>query len=250
MRRHERVIIVVAILVIAILSLSVFQQPNRHEQIAEPVETDEVEKIHPPVNTPEPTWLQTQPHHSVTATPDVTNPPEETPEPTPEPPYVAYTEGENLLIVFSDGRSLHRSGSFNITGYCGCEICCGEWGKDRPKDAYGIEIVYGALGIRLQPDRSVAVDPNVIPYRSNVYIGGREFVAEDRGPNGNHVDIYHLTHSEASHEIALNLSGTATVYWSEDTFSYYELQTVEQDILANNILIIRPTIIDMEETQG
>ena len=48
------------------------------------------------------------------------------------------------------------------------------------------------------PDRTIAVDPRVIPYGSKVMIGGVIYTAEDRGGGvkGNHVDIFFDTHSQ------------------------------------------------------
>ncbi len=47
--------------------------------------------------------------------------------------------------------------------------------------------------------RTVAVDPNVIPYGSTVIIGGNEYIAEDTGGaiKGNKIDIFFNTHAEA-----------------------------------------------------
>lgn len=47
--------------------------------------------------------------------------------------------------------------------------------------------------------RTIAVDPNVIPYGSEVNINGKSYVAEDTGGaiKGNRVDILFETHQEA-----------------------------------------------------
>lgn len=39
--------------------------------------------------------------------------------------------------------------TFRVTAYCPCEICCGEWAKNRPLDEHGEPIVYGASGEEL-----------------------------------------------------------------------------------------------------
>ena len=56
-----------------------------------------------------------------------------------------------------------------------------------------------ATGTTPTPGRTVAVDPSVIPYFSNVIIDGRTYIAEDCGGavKGNRVDIAFATHQEA-----------------------------------------------------
>lgn len=106
-----------------------------------------------------------------------------------------------------------------VTAYCSCEICCGEWASKRPLDDNGNQIVYGATGKVLQAGRSVAVHPDFIPYGSYIYVQnpvtGRwdEFMAEDRSPSTNHVDVYY-----SNHQLALDsgYGNTATIYWSNE----------------------------------
>ena len=56
-----------------------------------------------------------------------------------------------------------------------------------------------ATGTKPTPGRTVAVDPKVIPYFSNVIINGNTYIAEDTGGHikGNRVDIVFATHQEA-----------------------------------------------------
>ena len=56
-----------------------------------------------------------------------------------------------------------------------------------------------ATGTKPCPGRTVAVDPSVIPYFSNVIINGHTYIAEDCGGTvkGNRVDIVFATHQEA-----------------------------------------------------
>lgn len=80
-------------------------------------------------------------------------------------------------------------GTFKLTAYCPCTKCCGKW-------ANGIT----ATGVTARANRTIAVDPRVIPYGSTVYIEGLgTFVAEDCGGaiKGNRIDIFYNTHSEA-----------------------------------------------------
>ena len=90
-------------------------------------------------------------------------------------------------------------GEFDLTAYCSCEKCCGVWAKNRPVDEMGNEIVYGASGNRLFANRSVAVDPSVIPYGMELVIDGLRYAAHDCGGaiKGNRIDVYFDSHEEA-----------------------------------------------------
>ena len=85
-------------------------------------------------------------------------------------------------------------GEFKITAYCSCEICCGEWANNRPNG-----VVYGAIGEELKEGYSIAVDPNVIPYRTEVIINGKTYKAQDCGGaiKGNRIDLYMEDHQRA-----------------------------------------------------
>lgn len=94
---------------------------------------------------------------------------------------------------------LKNLGEFVLTAYCSCEKCCGKWALNRPLDENGEQIVYGASGARLIEGISVAVDPDVIPYGTELYIDGNLYIAHDCGGavKGNHLDVYFATHEEA-----------------------------------------------------
>ena len=56
-----------------------------------------------------------------------------------------------------------------------------------------------STGVKPTVGRTVAVDPSVIPYGSEVIINGHTYIAEDCGGSikGNRVDIFFATHQEA-----------------------------------------------------
>lgn len=85
-------------------------------------------------------------------------------------------------------------GEFKLTAYCSCEKCCGIWAYNRPNG-----VVYGAIGEELKEDYSIAVDPDVIPYGTEVIINGHIYKAQDCGGGikGNEIDIYFENHDEA-----------------------------------------------------
>lgn len=90
-------------------------------------------------------------------------------------------------------------GEFKLTAYCSCKICCNEYAYNRPIDKNGNEIVYGAIGEELKEGYSIAVDPSVIEYRTEVIIDGKVYKAQDCGGaiKGNRIDVYFENHTDA-----------------------------------------------------
>lgn len=84
---------------------------------------------------------------------------------------------------------------FLCTGYCPCKICCGKYSPE----VTGCE-QHTATGTIPTEGRTIAVDPIVIPYGTEVYIEGLgTFVAEDCGGmiKGDRIDVYFASHEEA-----------------------------------------------------
>lgn len=134
------------------------------------------------------------------------------PPPTPMPE----------ISVEEPVRRLH--GSCRITAYCACEICCGEWAKNRPLDENGNPIVYGASGQVLTPGVSVACS---LPYGTEIQIDGLPgtYIVEDRTAewiqdkyNGMTVDIYMPTH-ESCYELLAGKPEWMDVYVIEEAES-------------------------------
>lgn len=73
-----------------------------------------------------------------------------------------------------------------VTAYCGCSSCSGRYGN------------ITANGTVCRPNHTVAVDPSVIPYWTQLEIDGIVYTAEDCGSavNGYEVDIYFENHWE------------------------------------------------------
>lgn len=94
-----------------------------------------------------------------------------TPETTDEPAYI------NL-------------GEFTFTAYCG---------ENYPHICNDGDSTYTATGTTPKAGRTIAVDPKVIPYGTNVIIDGHVYVAEDCGGaiKGNRIDVYFESHEEA-----------------------------------------------------
>lgn len=85
--------------------------------------------------------------------------------------------------------ALEYIGEAKCTAYCGCRKCNGKW--------YGLPT---ASGTDYEQGRTIAVDPDVIPLGTEVFIKGYGwFVAEDTGYgiDGLAVDMYYDSHNEA-----------------------------------------------------
>lgn len=94
-------------------------------------------------------------------------------------------------VAVSSEASLKSLGTFKITHYCPCSICCGPW-------ADGIT----STGKTAVTNHTIAVDPTQIPYGSKVVINGQVYVAEDCGGaiKKNCIDIYVATHAEGQNK--------------------------------------------------
>ena len=90
-------------------------------------------------------------------------------------------------VSASADATLKPLGTFRITHYCPCSICCGPYSN-------GIT----STGVTATTNHTIAVDPSVIPYGSKVVINGQVYVAEDCGGaiKKNRIDIYVATHAE------------------------------------------------------
>lgn len=77
-------------------------------------------------------------------------------------------------------------GVFKTTGYCPCRRCSEGWGRTT------------STGAIASAHHTIAVDPRVIPYGTQVMINGVVYTAEDKGGGvrGHHIDIFFDTHAE------------------------------------------------------
>lgn len=101
-------------------------------------------------------------------------------------------------------------GAFKTTAYCTCVKCCGIWSQEHPSRVGTDYVQRTKSGTIPTEGRTVAVDPDVIPFGTVLIIDGREYIAEDSGAavKGSVVDIYF-----ASHEAAVNYGvQTKTIY--------------------------------------
>lgn len=103
------------------------------------------------------------------------------------------TEETEVIEVTEVTENYISLGTFTITAYCPCEKCCGKWGKDRTGK------IVGSCGIELKEGVAIAVDPDIIPYYTHIFIDDVEYIALDCGGaiNGNEIDIYFENHEDA-----------------------------------------------------
>lgn len=84
-------------------------------------------------------------------------------------------------------------GEFTLTAYCPDSCCCGVWANG-----------YTATGTLATEGRTIAVDPDIIPYGTRVLLiwpdgTQHSYIAEDcgGGVNGNHIDVFFNDHQAA-----------------------------------------------------
>ena len=96
-------------------------------------------------------------------------------------------ETEPIAEVVEEVPKNTYLGEFKLTAYCPCAKCCGK--ND------GIT----ATGTKATANRTIAVDPKVIPIGTQVLIGDRTYIAEDVGGaiKDNIIDVYFDDHTEA-----------------------------------------------------
>ena len=123
-------------------------------------------------------------------------------------------EGQPIMV--SADSSLRPLGVFHITHYCQCSICCGPW-------ANGIT----STGVTATTNRTIAVDPTVIPYGSKVVINGQVYVAEDCGGaiKNNRIDIYMGSHAEALNSGVFDVE----VYLLEEGSSVQNIEGIQEE---------------------
>lgn len=106
---------------------------------------------------------------------------------------VSIEELEVDVVQRAEMRSL---GTFKLTAYCPCKSCSADYGTQTSTGAVATE------------GRTVAVDPNVIPYGTVLIINidgeWHEYVAEDCGVlvKGNVIDIFFNEHKSDFREYA------------------------------------------------
>lgn len=94
---------------------------------------------------------------------------------------------EQVFDQASNKAEIDSLGQFTISHYCPCAKCCGK--------TDGIT----KTGTIATENRTIAVDPTIIPLGTEVIIDGQTYVAEDIGGaiKQNKIDVYVSDHREA-----------------------------------------------------
>ena len=94
---------------------------------------------------------------------------------------------------------LKQTGTFVVTAYCSCSICCGKYGIHRPI-VKGRSAVVTASGNFANEGITIAADPKVLPIGSHVFIEGIGLrTVQDVGGSirGKRIDVYFNSHAKA-----------------------------------------------------
>lgn len=102
-------------------------------------------------------------------------------------------------ITETAAPELIELGEFKTTAYCTCVKCCGIWSAEHPSRVGTDYVQRTKSGTIPTADRTVSVDPDVIPLGTVLIIDGHEYIAEDTGSavKGNVIDIYFDSHELA-----------------------------------------------------
>ena len=116
---------------------------------------------------------------------------EATEQPEEEPVAISCATPCEEVNTEPEEPELVSLGEFKITYYCPCEICCGIWSNPENPTT--------ASGARAEAGKTIAVDPSVIPYGTEVVIDNHTYIAQDSGSaiKDKKIDIYVEDHMEA-----------------------------------------------------
>ncbi|MSB19994.1 hypothetical protein GKE99_05310 [Flavonifractor plautii] len=108
---------------------------------------------------------------------------------------ITEAEAEVLPLETAEQTPEPEWETIEVTAYCSCAKCCGEWASKRPND-----IVYTASGAEAVEGVTVAADKSKYPFGTVLYIEGLgERIVQDVGGaiKGNRVDVYFNNHEDA-----------------------------------------------------
>lgn len=114
-----------------------------------------------------------------------------------EPQEIELICPENVTAEYTKPQ-ISYLGEYKITAYCSCEICCEQYGKNRPVDKNGNKMVYTASGKVAKQGITIAADKS-IPFGTQLIVNGQVYIVQDRGGavKENCLDIYFESHEEA-----------------------------------------------------
>lgn len=104
-----------------------------------------------------------------------------------------------LPVIVETVQVIEFLGEFKITAYCPCEICCGNWAKNRPIDENGNVQVITASGELAVEGTTIAADTSILPFGTKIIINGNTYIVQDTGSaiKGRRIDVYFENHDDA-----------------------------------------------------
>lgn len=97
----------------------------------------------------------------------------------PESSPVRVEAPEPITETSAPEPELIELGEFKTTAYCTCVKCCGIWSAEHPSRVGTDYVQRTKSGTIPTADRTVSVDPDVIPLGTVLIIDGCEYIAED-----------------------------------------------------------------------
>lgn len=97
----------------------------------------------------------------------------------PETSPVRVEAPEPITETSAPEPELIELGEFKTTAYCTCVKCCGIWSAEHPSRVGTDYVQRTKSGTIPTADRTVSVDPDVIPLGTVLIIDGHEYIAED-----------------------------------------------------------------------
>ena len=91
-------------------------------------------------------------------------------------------------------------GEYTLLAYCPCKLCCGIWSAEHPSRIGTDYVQRTASGTIPEAGRTIAVNPAVMPYGTEVMIDGHVYIAEDTGGAARRariIDIFMECHQSA-----------------------------------------------------
>lgn len=100
-----------------------------------------------------------------------------------DPARVVETEAPQVETVRQPEGHWVPLGEYKLTFYCNCRRCCGKWAG-------------GPCANGKMPAEGRTVACGSLPLGTRILIAGQgEYIVEDRGVSGKHIDIYMNSHS-------------------------------------------------------
>jgi len=108
-------------------------------------------------------------------------------------------EKEHMVMRGDTALKKQKIGVFRVSAYCLCIICCDIWSAEHPSRIGTNFVQMTANGSIPIVGKTIAVDPDMIPYGTILIIDGNKYIAQDTGGSikGKRIDILVSSHDKA-----------------------------------------------------